>query len=214
VPELPDGYRAAFPDDRPVGLRRRSVPAGSEIWRIETTSPTDWDWAGYAEPRYRFDPKSGAFRTRYAGATLVGAFRERYRSTGLVIPADHRTHHLARLVAARNLRVLDLRTEKNLDALRVDDQISTGQHPEVWDTCHRLADATRRWWSDIDAIVYRSRTTPESSLNFAFFGSGGFDIVSSPIGDRVDVLSDLVLHHGFTIGWDFGEANRMRAVGP
>ena len=167
-----------------------------------------------AEPRYRFDPKSGAFRTRYAGATLVGAFRERYRSTGLVIPADHRTHHLARLVAARNLRVLDLRTEKNLDALRVDDQISTGQHPEVWDTCHRLADATRRWWSDIDAIVYRSRTTPESSLNFAFFDSGGFDIVSSPLGDRVDVLSDLVLHHGFTIGWDFGGAYRMRAVGP
>lgn len=214
MPELPDGYRAAFPDDRPVGLRRRSVPAGSEIWRIETTSPTDWDWAGYAEPRYRFDPKSGAFRTRYAGATLVGAFRERYRSTGLVIPADHRTHHLARLVAARNLRVLDLRTDKNLDALRVDDQISTGQHPEVWDTCHRLADATRRWWGDIDAIVYRSRTTPESSLNFAFFDSGGFDIVSSPLGDRVDVLSDLVLHHGFTIGWDFGGAYRMRAVGP
>ena len=61
-----------------------------------------------------------------------------------------------------------------------------------------------RWWGDIDAIVYRSRTTPESSLNFAFFDSGGFDIVSSPLGDRVDVLSDLVLHHGFTIGWDFG----------
>lgn len=214
MPELPTGYRAAFPDDRPVGLRRRSVRAGSEIWRIEATSPTDWDWAGFAEPRHRFDPKSGAFRTRYAGATLVGAFRERYRSTGLVIPADHRTHHLARLVAARNLRVLDLRTDKNLDALRVDDQISTGQHPEVWDTCHRLADATRRWWGDIDAIVYRSRTTPESSLNFAFFDSGGFDIVSSPLGDRVDVLSDLVLHHGFTIGWDFGGAYRMRAVGP
>ena len=84
----------------------------------------------------------------------------------------------------------------------------------MWDTCHRLADATRRWWSDIDAIVYRSRTTPESSLNFAFFDSGGFDIVSSPLGDRVDVLSDLVLHHGFTIGWDFGGAYRMRAVGP
>jgi hypothetical protein len=110
VPELPAGYRAAFPDDRPFGLRRRSVPAGGEIWRIEATSPTDWDWAGFTEPRYRFDPKSGAFRTRYAGATLVGAVRERYRSTGLVIPADHRTHHLARLLATRNLRVLDLRT--------------------------------------------------------------------------------------------------------
>jgi hypothetical protein len=75
----------------------------------------------------------------------------------------------------------------------------------VWDTCHRLADATRRWWSDVDAIVYRSRTTPQSSLNFAFFGSDGFDIVSSPLG-RVDVLSDLVLQHGFTIGRDIGAA--------
>ena len=204
MPELPAGYRAAFPDERPVGLRRRSASAGSEIWRIEATSPTEWDWAGFPEPRYRFDPTSGAFRTRYAGATLVGAFRERYRSTGLVIPADHRTHHLSWLVALRNLRVLDLRTEKNLDALRVDDQISTGQHPQVWEACHRLADATRRWWRDIDAIVYRSRTTPESSLNFAFFDSDGFDIVSSPLDERVDLLSDLVLHHGFTIGWDLG----------
>jgi hypothetical protein len=63
-------------------------------------------------------------------------------------------------VSARNLRVLDLRTEKNLDVLRVDDQISTGQHADVWATCHRLVDAARRWWIDIDAIVYRSRTTP------------------------------------------------------
>jgi hypothetical protein len=29
-----------------------------------------------------------------------------------------------------------------------------------------------------------------------------FDIASSPLGDRVDVLSDLVPHHGFTIGSD------------
>jgi hypothetical protein len=32
-------------------------------------------------------------------------------------------HRLVRLVAARHLRVLNLRTEKNLDALEVDDQI-------------------------------------------------------------------------------------------
>ena len=57
-----------------------------------------------------------------------------------------------------------------------------------------------------DEIVYRSRTTPESSLNFAFFDSDGFDVVSSPLGERVDVLSDLVLHEGFTVRWDFGGA--------
>ena len=190
MPELPAGYLAPFPNDRPVGLRRRSIPAGSEIWRVDATPPAAWDWTGFPEPRYRFDPQSGAFR-------------ERYRSTGLVIPADHRTHHLVRLVPARNMRVLDLRTEKNLDVLEVDDQISTGHHPDVWGTCHRLADAVRRWWTDIDAIVYRSRTTPESSLNYAFFGVDGFEVESWSVDERTDVLTDLVLYQGFTVNWDF-----------
>lgn len=182
------------------------MAAGTEIWRVEATPPKDWTWDGFPEPRFRFDPASGAFRTRYAGITLLGAFRERYRPTGLVIPADHRSHHLVRLVAARNLRVLDLRTEKNLDALHLDDQVSTGQHRDVWDTCHRLADAVKRWWTDIDAIVYRSRTTPETSVNFAFFANDGFELESWALSDRTDVLADLVLHNGFTIGWDIGPA--------
>jgi hypothetical protein len=196
VPELPAGYLVPFADDRPVGLRRRSIPAGNEMWRVDASPPAAWDWTGFPEPRYRFDPQSGA------GATLAGAFRERYRATGLVIPNDHRTHHLVRLVSARNLRVLDLRTEKNLDVLQVDDQISTGQHPDVWAACHRLVDAARRWWTDIDAIVYRSRTTPESSLNFAFFGDDGFDVESWPLDERIDVLTALVLYEGFTVNWD------------
>ena len=107
-------------------------------------TPAEWTWDGFPTARYRFDPESGAFRTRYAASTLIGAFRERYRPTGLVIPADHADHHLVRLVAARHLRVFDLRTEANLDVLGVDDQISTGQHPDVWATCHRLADAVNR----------------------------------------------------------------------
>lgn len=203
MPELSPGYGAPFPDRRPTGLQRRAMPAGTELWRVEATAPPDWTWSGFAEPRYRFDPQSGAFRTRYAGAALVGAFRERYRSTGLLIPADHRSHHVARLVATRKLSVLDLRTERNLDALGLDDQINTGQHPDVWTTCHRLADAVRHWWSDLDAIVYRSRTTPESSLNVAFFGSDAFDTESRQLCDHTDVLTDLVLHHEFTVGWDF-----------
>jgi hypothetical protein len=206
VPELSAGYLGPLPDARPTGLRRRSVPAGTEIWRVDATTPAKWTWAGFPEPRYRFDPGSGTFRTRYAGATLVGAFRERYRSSGLVIPADHQHHRLVRLVATRNLRVLDLRTEKNLDALRVDDQINTGQHPDVWKTCHRLADAVKRWWTDIDAIVYRSRTTPETSGNFAFFAVDGFGVQSWALKTRSSVLTDLVLHHDFTVNWDIGEA--------
>jgi len=203
VPDLPAGYAGPFPVERPTGLRRRSIPTGTEIWRLDATPPAKWDWSGFPEPRYRFDPESGAFRTRYAGATLLGAFRERYRSTGLVIPADHRKHRLVRLVSSRNLRVLDLRTEKNLDALKVDDQISTGQHTDVWTTCHRLADAVRTWWTDVDAIVYRSRTTPETSVNYAFFSNDGFTVKSWSLGDRSDVLTGLVLHESFTVDWDF-----------
>jgi hypothetical protein len=202
VPDLPAGYRGSLPDARPAGLRRRRVPAGTEIWRVDATEPAAWTWEGFSDPRYRFDPASGAFRTRYAGGTVVGACRERYRDTGLVIPSDHSSHYLVRLVSNRHLRVLDLRTERNLDVLQVDDQISTGQHAEVWDTCHRLADGARRWWNDLDAIVYRSRTTPENSINFAFFGDDAFDIETWVLADRADVLTDLVLRHGFTVGWD------------
>jgi hypothetical protein len=202
VPDLPAGYLAPLPHARPVGLRRRRVKVGTEIWRVDATDPAAWTWQGFPEPRFRFDPASGAFRTRYAGASLVGAFRERYRATGLVIPADHAAHRLVRLVAARHLRAFDLRTERNLDALRVDDQISTGQHPDVWDTCHRLADALRRCWSDLDAVMYRSRTTPETSANFAFFTDDAFAIESWRLEDRIDILTDLVLRHGFTTGWD------------
>ncbi len=108
-----------------------------------------------------------------------------------------------RLVAARPLRVFDLRTEQNLDVLRVDDQISTGQHPAVWDTCHRLADAVRRWWDELDAIVYRSRTTPATSSSLALFAVDAYDVESWTLAERVDVLAYLVLRHGFTVGWDF-----------
>jgi hypothetical protein len=204
VPELPAGYLSPLPDARPAGLRRRRVAAGTEIWRVDATDPAAWTWEGFPEPRYRFDPASGAFRTRYAGASLAGAFRERYRLSGLVIPTDHADHYLVRLVAARPLRVLDLRTEKNLDALNVDDQISTCQHPDVWATCHRLADAVRRWWDDVDAVVYRSRTTPATSANYAFFADDPFTVESWRLADRTDVLTELVLRHGFTAGWDIG----------
>lgn len=202
MPDLPAGYLAPLRDERPVGLRRRPVKTGAEFWRIDANPPAEWTWTGFAIARHRFDPASGAFRTRYAGSSMVGTFRERYRATGFVIPSDHAGHRLVRLTAALPLRVLDLRTEKNLDALDLDDQISTGQHEKVWDTCHRLADAVSRWWDHLDGIVYRSRTTPETSTNLAFFAVDGFDIESQPLAARTDILTDLVLRHDFTVGWD------------
>lgn len=202
MPDLSAGYLDPFPDQRPVGLRRRRLAPGTELWRIDATAPAAWDWDGFPVPRFRFDPASGGFRVRYAGRSVVGAAREKYRDSGLFIPSDHAGHHLVRLVATRSVWVFDLRTEQNLDALGVDDQISTGQQPAVWDTCHRLADAVRGWWDDLDAIVYRSRTTPATSINVAFLAADAFRVDTWPLAERVDVLADLVLRHGFTVGWD------------
>ena len=208
--KLVAGYLAPLPVDRPHGLRRRSVSADTELWRVDAKPPAKWGWAGFPSPEYRFDPASGAFRTRYAGTTPLGALRERYRLSGLVIPEDHRTHHLIRLVAIRNLRVLDLRTEKNLDALDIDDQINTSLHPDVWATCHRLADAVKRWWTDVDAIVYRSRTSPQTSVNFAFFGIEGFTVRSRALEQETRVLTELVKRDNFTVNWDIDKTKRVR----
>ncbi|MGH9056964.1 MAG: RES family NAD+ phosphorylase [Acidimicrobiales bacterium] len=184
-----------------MGLRRDRLDLGTELWRIDTAAPATWSWDGFRSPHHRFDPVSGAFRVRYAGRSIAGAARERYRDSGLFIPADHSGHHLVQLIVARHLHVLDLRREQNLDVLEIDDQISTGQHLEVWNTCHRLVDAARRWWTDLDAMIYRSRTTTATSANVAFFAADAFQLQSRSLAQRPEVLADLVLHYGFTIGW-------------
>jgi hypothetical protein len=183
-------------------LRRRTWASGSVLWRIDAHPPDNWDWSGFPSPRNRFDPESGAFRVRYAALTLDGAARERYLSTGRYIPADHRDHQMVRLEVVRPIRVLDLRTEANLDALDVDDRISTGREPAVWDAAHRLADTVRRWWPDLDGVVYRSRTTPESSANLAFFSMAPFQSETQALNRMRELLTELVLSHGFTIGWE------------
>ena len=202
MPSLAAGYRGPLPGKRPVGLASRTVSAGTEMWRVEAAEPADWTWVGFPQPRFRFDPASGGFRTRYAATAYEGAFRERYRDTGRSIPADHATQYLIRLVATRPLRIFDLRTQRNLDILDVDDQISTGQKTSVWQTCHQLADAARRWWPDLDAIVYRSRTTPETSTIYAIFAHDAFTTESWLLADRTDILIDLVLRHDFTVNWE------------
>lgn len=202
MPDLLSGYLNPFPARKPVGLRRRHLGAGTELWRIDAAAPANWTWEGFPVPRYRFDPASGSFRVRYAGRSLVGAARERYRASGFFIPADHARHHLVQLVTTRDLRAFDLRVQQNLDVLDLDDQISTGQHPEVWDTCHRLADAARTWWDDLDVIIYRSRTSPATSVNVALFATAALRAQSWALVDRPDIVADLVLRDGFTVDWD------------
>ena len=172
-------------------------------WRIDAEAPELWSWAGFAEARNRFDPETATFRVRYAARSATGAARERYLGTGRYIPSDHGSHHLVRLEADRPLRILDLRTEANLDALGVDDRISTGRESQVWTASHRLAGRLRTWWSDLDGIIYRSRTTPASSVNLAFFASTPFRAESRFLAHAPELLSALVLDHGFTIGFDF-----------
>ncbi|HUE60730.1 MAG TPA: RES family NAD+ phosphorylase [Acidimicrobiales bacterium] len=179
------------------------MSAGTRWWRIEKEDSKSWDWSGFPQPRNRFDPESGRFRTRYAAASLHGAARERYSSTGCYIPVDHAGEHLVKLAAARPLKVLDLRTESNLDALGVDDRINTGREASVVEACHCLADCCREWWTDLDGLLYRSRTTPESSANLAFFDSKPFTITGRRLDSCVDDLDELVLRHGFIVGFAY-----------
>lgn len=195
-------YNTPFPADRPAGLRRRSLPAGTELWRIEGTDPASWAWAGFSSPRHRFDSATGAFRTRYAGRSVHGAARERYLDTGSLIPADHDEQLLIRLTTTRRFRVIDLRTEANLHALDADDRVNTSHEPDVWLACHRLADAVRGWWPDLDGIVYRSRTTPATSTNVAFWSIDGIDFEARELRACTGELDDLVLHHHFTVDFD------------
>ncbi|MDQ1494186.1 MAG: hypothetical protein QOG69_669, partial [Actinomycetota bacterium] len=80
----------------------------------------------------------------------------------------------------------------------------TSSHdPAVWDACHRLADALRSWWPDLDGIVCRSRTTPATSYNVAFFSTDGLDTAAQPLAACGTELDDLVLHHHFTVDFDY-----------
>jgi hypothetical protein len=196
-------YAISYPERRPRGLRRRSLRAGTELWRIDGIDPGAWTWDGFTLPRYRFDSATGLFRTRYAGQSMHGAVRERYLDTGLLIPADHRDHLLVCLTTTRPFRVLDLRTEANLHALDADDRVSTSHEPDIWSACHRLAAAARAWWPDLDGIVYRSRTTPATSTDVAFWSIDGLEVDARELRACTAELDDLVLHHHFTVDFDY-----------
>jgi RES domain-containing protein len=139
---------------------------------------------------------------RYAARSDEGAARERYRDSGSMIPIDHTTHSLVTLTG--RVRVLDLRQEWVLDELRVDDQISTSRSDPWWDAAHRLTDAVRQWWGEhVEGIVCRSRTTPETSTNLAFFAHAPLAGTSVPLAARADLLDRLVLTRGFTIDFAY-----------
>jgi hypothetical protein len=139
---------------------------------------------------------------RYAARSDEGAARDRYRDSGSLIPADHATHSFVTLTG--RIRVLDLRQERVLDALLLDDQISTSRSDPWWDAAHRLTDAVQQWWGDyVQGIVYRSRTTPETSTNLAFFRHAPLHGTSAPLATRPDLLDRLVLTRGFAVDFAY-----------
>lgn len=192
-----------LPVERPRGLGLLGLPTGSTFWRIEAEPADRWEWEGFSSPRHRFDPADGSFRTRYASTRFHGAARERYLDTGRYIPASHAHHHVVRIEAMRPFRVLDLRNERKLDLLGLDDRISTSHEPKVWDTAQLLAQRARGWWDHIDGIVYRARTTPSSTSNLAIWSIAGCRTASRPLVDCGDDLDDLVLRRDFTIDFEW-----------
>ena len=168
-------------------------------YRIDAQVPSRWRWGAFPTPRYRFDSASGRFRTRYAGDTQRVAMRERFDADGRIVSAGQLGLHLIELTGT--VRVLDLRHERNLDALRLDDQINTSRAPGVWSAGQRLADLVADWYGErCHGIVYRPRTTPQRSATIAFFQHAPLTArILGPLATRHELLTACVLSDGFTI---------------
>ncbi|MFN2487383.1 MAG: hypothetical protein ABR609_12395 [Acidimicrobiia bacterium] len=101
-------------------------------------------------------------------------------------------------------RALHLTHQANLDALGVDERISTERINTDWlgersdpdpllDTCGQLADAVYNWWDEKPpALVYRARTIP-SGRNLAFCASVGVEAV------QVDLLRNAAALHAYLL---------------
>jgi hypothetical protein len=158
-------YVLRLPETRPPGLR---LVTRSHAWyRIDGQRPRDWRWRPFREPQHRFDPASGAFRVRYAGDSPRAAMRERFDAEGRIVSRAHLDLRLVELTG--RITVLDLRHERVLDALRLDDQVSTSRAPGVWSACQVLSQRLDAWFGErLHGIAYRSRTTPQRAVNLAF----------------------------------------------
>lgn len=193
-------YADRLPVVRPPGLRLSSLRR--PWYRLDAEAPARWTWQAHSTPRSRFDSASGTLRVRYAGDAQRVAMRERFDNSERVVRAADLDLHLVELTGV--VHILDLRRERNLDALRLDDQISTSRAPGVWVACQRLVDLVHRWFGErCQGIVYRSRTTPQRSSNIAFFAHAPLTARSlGALATRQDLLAACVLSDGFTLqGW-------------
>lgn len=190
------------PTSPPPGLRLASIDV--VWWRLDVQPARLWNWEPYPTLRGRFDPSPATVRVRYAARTLRGAFRERYADTRRVIRARDADTAVVRLTG--RIRVLDLRREHVLDALRLDDEISTGRDPRVLTASRVLCARLTDWYGGrLHGIVYRSRTTPASSANLAFFAAAPLRAEDAgTVGDYASLLVALVADDAFRVelpGW-------------
>jgi hypothetical protein len=128
--------------------------------------------------------------------------RERFDESGRIVSKPELELRLVELTGA--VRVLDLRRDRTLDALGLDDQINTSRAPGVWSAGQLLADRINGWFGErCEGIVYRSRTTPQRSAKLAFFEHAPLDARDlGRLGDRDGLIAACVLSDGFTAqGW-------------
>jgi hypothetical protein len=128
--------------------------------------------------------------------------RERFDEQGRIVSMGELRLRLVELTGV--VRVLDLRLDRNLDALGVDDQINTSRAPDVWAACQRLTDLVAEWYAArCHGIVYRSRTTPQHAANLAFVAQA--PLAARDLGSlarQTRLLAACVHSDGFTIeGW-------------
>ena len=193
-------YVLRLPKTRPPGLR---LVTRTHAWyRLDAQRPREWRWRGFPRPEHRFDPASGSHRVRYAADSLRAAMRERFDAEGRVVSQAHLDLRVVEL--AGRVTVLDLRQERVLDALGLDDQISTSRAPDVWAACHVLTDRLERWYGErLGGIVYRSRTTPQRSANLAFTRRATLEARDlGPLRRQEALLTACVTAEGFLVeGW-------------
>jgi hypothetical protein len=108
---------------------------------------------------------------------------------------------------------LHLTHQVNLDALGLDDRVSTGRitvesrsDPDpLLETCGRLADAVYDWWAGRPPpLVYRTRSAPERGRSIAFAHGAMPPVLSvGRLRDATRLHAFLVLRAGFTVpeGW-------------
>lgn len=181
----------------PRGLRLSSISA--TWWRLDRDPPDRWGWSPYAAPLQRFDSATGAFRTRYAARSARGALREAFDWSGRVLADADLDRRLVQLEGT--LRVLDLRREAVLDALGLDDRISTARDLATWQRCHELIDEAAGHYGDrCHGLLYRSRTTPQTSANLAFLAHAPLRARDlGPLRAQRAVLDAAIIGDGFTV---------------